>query len=76
MSEWSYREAAGGIPESAREPSPVYPAGRVGTPADPNIPQGGGPSLTGGIYQIWRVFDLTLLGSSLATREALSITSS
>jgi hypothetical protein len=32
----------GGIPESAREPSPVYPAGRVGTPADPNIPRGGG----------------------------------
>jgi hypothetical protein len=28
-SEWSYREAAGGIPEFAREPSPVYPAGRV-----------------------------------------------
>jgi hypothetical protein len=24
VSEWSYREAAGGIPESAREPSPVY----------------------------------------------------
>jgi hypothetical protein len=22
-------------------PSPVYPAGRVGTPADPNIPRGG-----------------------------------
>jgi hypothetical protein len=39
-SEWSYREAAGGIPESAREPSPVYPAGRVGTPADPNIAPG------------------------------------
>jgi hypothetical protein len=38
--EWSYREAAGGIPESAREPSPVYPAGRVGTPADPNAPPG------------------------------------
>jgi hypothetical protein len=34
------REAAGSIPESAREPSPVYPAGRVGTPADPNIPPG------------------------------------
>jgi hypothetical protein len=29
--EWSGREAAGGVPESAREPSPVYPAGRVGT---------------------------------------------
>jgi hypothetical protein len=27
--------AAGGIPESAREPSPVYPAGRVSTPGDP-----------------------------------------
>jgi hypothetical protein len=40
VSEWSCREAAGGIPESAREPSPVYPAGRVGTPADPNIPPG------------------------------------
>jgi hypothetical protein len=26
----------------AREPSPVYPAGRVSTPADPNIPPGGG----------------------------------
>jgi hypothetical protein len=38
--EWSCREAAGGIPESAREPSPVYPAARVGTPADPNIPPG------------------------------------
>jgi hypothetical protein len=34
--EWSYREAAGGIPEPAREPSPVYPAGRVGTSADPS----------------------------------------
>jgi hypothetical protein len=32
VSEWSGREAAGGIPESAREPSPVYSAGRV----DPN----------------------------------------
>jgi hypothetical protein len=44
VSEWSYREAAGGIPESAREPSPVYPAGSVGTPADPNTdtPSGGG----------------------------------
>jgi hypothetical protein len=41
VSEWRCREAAGGIPESAREPSPVYPAGRVGTPADPNIPGGG-----------------------------------
>ena len=39
--EWSCREAAGGIPESAREPSPVYPAARVGTPADPNIPRVG-----------------------------------
>jgi hypothetical protein len=29
VSEWSCREAAGGSPESAREPSPVYPAGRV-----------------------------------------------
>jgi hypothetical protein len=28
-SEWSCCEAAGGIPESAREPSPVYPAARV-----------------------------------------------
>jgi hypothetical protein len=28
------------VPESVREPSPVYPAGRVGTPADPNIPPG------------------------------------
>jgi hypothetical protein len=41
VSEWSCRKAAGGIPEAAREPSPVYPAGRVGTPADPNIPPGG-----------------------------------
>jgi hypothetical protein len=40
VSEWSCREAAGGIPESVREPSPVDPAGRVGTPADPNIPRG------------------------------------
>jgi hypothetical protein len=40
MSELSCREAAGGIPESAREPSPVHPAARVGTPADPNIPPG------------------------------------
>jgi hypothetical protein len=29
VSEWSHRKAAGGIPEAAREPSPVYPAGRV-----------------------------------------------
>jgi hypothetical protein len=29
---------------TAREPSPVYPAGRVGTSADPNIPPGGLPS--------------------------------
>jgi hypothetical protein len=29
VSEWNCREAAGGILESAREPSPVYPAGRV-----------------------------------------------
>jgi hypothetical protein len=42
---WSYRKAAGGIPESAREPSPVYPAGRVGTPADSNNPRAGEPSL-------------------------------
>jgi hypothetical protein len=40
MSEWSCREAAGGIPESAREPSLIYPAGRASTPADPNIPPG------------------------------------
>jgi hypothetical protein len=40
VSEWSCREAAGGVPESAREPSPVYPAGRVGTSADPNVPPG------------------------------------
>ena len=38
--EWSCREAAGGIPESAREPSLIYPAGRVCTPADPSIPPG------------------------------------
>jgi hypothetical protein len=40
VSEWSSRDAAGGIPESARELSPVYPAGLVDTPADPNIPPG------------------------------------
>jgi hypothetical protein len=40
VSEWSCREAAGGIPEAAREPSLIYPAGRVSTPADPNIPPG------------------------------------
>jgi hypothetical protein len=36
-----YREAAGGIPESAREAFPVYPAGCLGTPADPNVYGGG-----------------------------------
>jgi hypothetical protein len=40
VSEWSCREAAGGIPESAREPILIYPAGRVCTPADPNITPG------------------------------------
>jgi hypothetical protein len=31
VSEWSCREGAGGIPESAREPFLIYPAGRVNT---------------------------------------------
>ena len=47
MSEWSCRKAAGGIPESAREPSPVYPSGCVGTFADPNAPQLEGVEFTG-----------------------------
>jgi hypothetical protein len=38
VSEWSYREAAGGIPESAREPSPVYTQlGVWARPLTPNI---------------------------------------
>jgi hypothetical protein len=35
--EWSCREAVGGVPERAREPSSVYPVGRVGMYVDPNI---------------------------------------
>jgi hypothetical protein len=30
--------------------SPVYPAGRVGTPADPNIPPGGYQKMTDSIF--------------------------
>jgi hypothetical protein len=37
LSEWSCREAAGGVNESVCEPSPVHPAGRVSTPADPKV---------------------------------------
>jgi hypothetical protein len=32
MSEWSYCEAAGGVPSRPVRPSPVNPAGRVGDP--------------------------------------------
>jgi hypothetical protein len=56
-------EAAGGVPEAAREPSPVYPAGRVGTPADPNtrgefclsvVSRLGGPLTGGFVYPYGR----------------------
>ena len=41
MSGRSYRKAAGGVPESAREPVSGMPSWACG-PADPNIPPGEG----------------------------------
>ena len=38
LSEWRYPKAAGGTPDSAREPSPVYPAGRLAPEQPPDCP--------------------------------------